>query len=258
MLNSKSKEKLLIAIFGGQILLILIAFLILPIYYYSTKQSSPTIPQSLIVKNLADWLERYSSEEDDYSKGTLASEIGSAYYSLQQYPWAFLFFLRAHSYQPRSYAIKEQLYSTADALGITIFPGSLKKQLLLRPFLSKNERVYSFAGLTLFAIGLFVLSWSLQKKRQQLQVMAIASAVMALCIASIVLIDRFFVPEEAVVVAPTLLLLQPQEKALSSGKILAPGDVTVVLEILDQGKWLKIKTDDGNIGYVFYPSIRII
>jgi purine-cytosine permease-like protein len=69
----------------------------------------------------------------------------------------------------------------------------------------------------------------------------------------------YLTPIEAVMIAPTQLYRRSEvELNPLIDESLQPGTKVTILDVNEEGKWLKIRTLQGTVGYVPFQVIRII
>lgn len=191
--------------------------------------------------------------------GQLTRDIATSYLNLQQYPWALLYFRRAQKLLPRDLAVEKGLQRTVQALGITLPQHTVFFRLLFpfNIFFSPQERTAMLEIFSLLALCCGIV-YVVTKKTELLAATLLLIAVAAF-IGINIAYDRYIIPAEAVVVEATMLRPQPGEDIGQLPHTLtAPGDLVDVLEVSDDGLWIKISPPHNAFGYVPYKNVRLV
>jgi len=189
----------------------------------------------------------------------LNAAIANSYFQVGQYSQSILYNYRALAIKPDQPLTKAHLQLSQEKLGILteVYP-SLWNQIL-----SFNETLMLPQRLELFfwiaCLTFIGYSGLLYFNHRLIHLLTKTSLIITLLLLGNLLSSFYFTPIEAVLIAPTGLYQAPNEQApqLSAIPLMAGIKVDVV-DILEQGYWLKIRTVDGEIGYIFVPSARII
>ena len=73
------------------------------------------------------------------------------------------------------------------------------------------------------------------------------------------LYERYFEPMQGVMIQASMLHRESNHQALIANiQPIRAGAKVEVLDVVDEGKWLKVKLIDGNIGFVSSQNIRLI
>ena len=205
-------------------------------------------------------LQIYKKLEKDYSptlgNGKLYFNIANIYFQLGQYPLAVAYYLRAQNLMPKNEKVEFNLKITQNKLGVQ----SVKKTSIF-------DRIFIFHN------------FSMPQKLQALFVLSTIAFILGSCffwypfhglktitfIVTVALLLLLLSLFYTYYLAPSVgVILKANELYQDAGtqysKVLSspllPGtevDVTGV-----SGKWLKIKTADGVVGYIPYDSILIV
>lgn len=205
----------------------------------------------------------YTDIEDHYdvafSDGKLYYNIANTYFQLQEYPLASLYYYRAIALMPRNDKVKRNLDITLAKLSVpSLKEESIFKQIFFfHYYLSLPERLQLFFILGLLGTICFSLSiwfsWRFLKSAGFL--LAICEMILLLSLAW----TFYLAPVEGVLTHATILYRDAgfQYAPVSEKPALAGVKVEVV-DVLQEGKWLKILTPNGSLGYVPQDSIRLI
>jgi tetratricopeptide (TPR) repeat protein len=204
------------------------------------------------------------SNQPQFGNGKLYYNLGNTYFQLEEYPWAILYYNKALSLMPRTDKIEGNLALAKQKLGI---PQAAQKTLLDKIFffhtkLALPERLQLF-----FLFGLFTFitaSLYIWQRQRWLKQFGLLSGFFSLLFLFSLAYTHYFSPISAVIVKASKLYRDAgkqyatlSDQLLPSG-LIPPGSQVVVLNVYENGKWLKIRTADGVIGFVPYEVIRII
>lgn len=208
-------------------------------------------------------LKLYTSFEEEYqpkfSDGKLYFNIANSYFQLEEYPMAVLYYNRALKLRPRDEKVKHNLKVAYEKLGIdSEKKGSVFEKVFFFYYnYSIPERLQAFFALSIIAlISGSAFIWQRKKWMKQLAVLAVLlAAVMLLTLGY----SHYIASIEGIITRSTVLY---RDSGLQYAKVIEEpvlsGEKVEVLDVLKEGKWLKILTPDGHLGYVPDDSIKII
>lgn len=229
--------------------------------YYEAAGNAPNVIQR--ITNLNQALRTYVSLEDQYNpvfgNGKLYDNIGLVYFDLQQYSWAALYFYQAIALRPRDQRIQENLQRTLKELHINEVPRSsiFKKVFFFHDYLSLSERLQILFGSTILILSL--ASLYIWKHYRFLKGMIAALLLLWIVFFCSVIFTKYFEPLEAVLIIDSMLYRDAEvNSALVVSKPIFGGHKVEVLDVLDHGAWLKVRTDTGLLGFVPSDSVRLI
>jgi len=228
---------------------------------YIKGETANTLPEKRNAFNRA--LRQLTSLENAYdlefSSGKLYYNIANTYFHLREYPMAILYYHRAIRLMPRAEKPKDNLSAAQKKLGIQARDrNQLIESLIPNYFhLSLPERLQLFFTFSL--CSLFFCSLFLWQKKAWMQKLASLSGLLAAVILLLVGYGHYFDPIKAVVVNSTVLRRDAgtQYANVREQPILS-GDIVEVLDIFKNGRWVKVITREGDLGYVPNKSIRVI
>lgn len=197
----------------------------------------------------------YSEIEEDSSAPDLLYNIGNSYFQLGRYTWAILYYSKTLSAMPSHSKAQQNLAVAKAKLGLseTEKNGVIPIQLPVT-----HALLWQFLAATTFAATLFasLMVWSsgLWLKR------GLFLALSALCLFLAIIGYRHYIaPVEGIVVESSVLY---RDAGFQYAKVIEDpipsGSKVEILELLDEGRWLKIYTEEGQLGYVPYQAIRKI
>jgi tetratricopeptide (TPR) repeat protein len=186
-----------------------------------------------------------------FGNGKLYFNIANSYFQLEQYPLAIYYYYQAQTLRPRDDKITYNLQIAQQKLGIT--PDKSK----IDEYLSLPERLQLFFGLSFAVLGFASLyiwyPFSLFKR------MVILFSLLAALVFTNLIFTKYVTPLEGVLIRGASLHRDAGEQyALVSEEPLLSGTKVDVLNVSNQGQWLKIETPDGNLGFIPKDSIRVI
>lgn len=205
-------------------------------------------------------LSAYAEVEAEYPRqGQLLFNIANCYFQLGEYGWASLYYWRALELYPRDKRILYNLRVNAEYAGLAPFGavGPLDGLLFLHSKLSQGERVQVVFVLTLLGF-VFWSSWVATRfgiLRFFGNVLMVSIILGLLSLAY----SQYLAPIEAVLVqaAPLHKDAGAHYAEVLSKPALA-GTKVRVLEVREEGNWLKIETPEGIVGFVSSDRLRII
>lgn len=227
---------------------------------YQSGEKASTISQRKEAFNHALALYTQLAESNPtYGDGKLYYNIANTYFQLGEYPWAIFYYYRALSLRPTDEKVKHNLNVSLKKLNLSQAsePTAFQNLIFFHTYFSLPERLQLF-----FILGLIVLACASVYIWQRQKWLAYALLGLALCWLAILLsvgYTRYFSPIEGVVVNSTALYKDAGEQyAKASDQPILGGVKVRVLDILPEGKWLKIYTPSGEVGYVPFTVIRVI
>ncbi len=201
----------------------------------------------------------YLQMQTDNPSATLLYNIANTYYQLNEYGYAILYYNKALKEAPRFSEARTNLNIALQKANIQDGePNILQSYLLFFHYkMSHNEKEITvlflfFIAFTLLSVYLWVPQLVFKK------VALILLWVSLVFVASIVWVD-YFTPPQAIVVKPVALRRDAGDQyAALVGTPALSGTRVSVIEVLQNGNWLKVRTASGDVGYVSKEYVRII
>jgi len=205
----------------------------------------------------------YKRLEKEYSpdsgNGKLYYNIASNYYQLNQYPDALLYYLRSEILRPRDEKVKMNLEKTLDKLDIKpeISESIFEKIFFFHKYLSPPEKLQA---LFVFSFLLFILgSCYIWYNFFGLKALIAITVFFFLAIFGSIFYSQYLAPSYGVILKANFLY---QDAGIQYAKVedqpILPGTKVTLLETIQNGKWLKIVTPNGTVGFIQYDSMQII
>jgi len=185
----------------------------------------------------------------DRNLGPLYYNIGNIYFYLSEYPLAIAYYYRASQTMPDNPKLIKNLNHALEKVG---FGHSYTP-----PSITYFEALKIFGALA--ALTIILLSMYIWIKNKAIFFSAIGTGVIGAVFLCTAIFINAAAPVEAIVIYPGLL-----RKGASgdfppiSEEPLFPGMKVQILDVVRQGKWLKVATQDNEIGYLSYKTIRAI
>jgi len=208
-------------------------------------------------------LESFLALEKKYSptmgNGKLYYDIGNNFFQLEEYPWAILYFDKAAVLRPRDDRVEQNLLAAQSKLQIAPKKedSPIKKVFFFHNYLSIPERLQLFVALGIVAL-LFASLYLWLDNRWSNWLMEIFLGLGTILLLSLAY-SYYFSPVEAVLVKSSALYRDAGEQyAKVKEEPVASGNKVTVLDQTDSGKWMKVQTSDGSVGYIPYEAVRII
>lgn len=205
----------------------------------------------------------YTSLEEEYNpvhgNGKLYNNIAQTFFNLEQYPWAALYFYQARALMPRNQDVDLNLKNTLAKLNVA--PGSqesiFRKVFFFHYYLSLSEQLQILSGCTVLLFGL--ISLYIWKNYRFLKGLIAAVLLLWTLFFGSVIYAKYFEPLEGVIVNASMLYRGTSSQSpLVDPKPIMEGSKVEVLDVLEDGKWLKIRTIEGTLGFISAESIRLI
>jgi tetratricopeptide (TPR) repeat protein len=228
---------------------------------YRRGEAAKTIAERKHAFNEA--LQLYQELEMDYhpkfGTGKLYYNIGNTYFQLEEYPWAILNYLRAQMLMPRNEKVTSNLAIAQAKLSIekTTSKSAFSNVFFFYSYLSLPERLQVFFCLCLLAFcfssaAIWIANTWLRR------IMWISLFFMGIVLLSIAY-TQYFSPLNAVLVQSSDLYRDAGRQYAKVGETPVPAGIQVeVIDTLSNGKWLKIVTPTGDIGFIPNEVIRIL
>lgn len=208
-------------------------------------------------------LQAYSSLEDQYhpimGNGKLYYNLANAFYQVEAYPWAILNYYKAAALSPRNERIQPNLKLAMSKLNLpfTEETSSFEPLSSFHTKLSIPERIQVFCVFTALAFLLFSLYLWTEHYYWRLMGMIFA------CLTGVMLISLsysyYLAPLEGVIVRSTLLYRDAGTQYAPVSEDPAPsGQKIRILDTLYNGRWLKVQTPTGTVGFVPSETLRLI
>jgi tetratricopeptide (TPR) repeat protein len=195
----------------------------------------------------------------EFGNGKLYYNIANNYFQLSEYPQAVLYYLRAKNLMPRDEKVQNNLDKTLNKLGVkqesqeSVFD----KVFFFHNRLSLPERLQIFFILSTL---LFILaSTYIWRPFFGLKAFIAITSLVALLLFFSIFYTQFISPSYAVILKANLLYQDAgQQYANVLDEPILPGTEVKVLEVIKEGKWIKIATPDGTVGFIPYESLQVI
>lgn len=208
---------------------------------------------------LTEYLKLEQQFQPTMGTGKLYYNIANTYYHLGEYPSAIYYYHRAMDLRPRDQAVTDNLTTAEKALGIQTKPtDSIFHKLFFFYYkLSVPEQIQL---ISLFALLCFVcFSLQIWIPRRLWKRIAYAAGFGMLVLLLSVGYAHYFAPINAIMMrASDLYRGAGSYYARVVDKPIPSGIEVEVLESLEGGKWLKVATPDGALGYLPSDALRIL
>ncbi len=220
---------------------------------YQQGEAAQTIAEREIHFNQA--LKLYLENEKPHGK--MYYNIGNCYYQLNQPGMAIWYYQKAEKLLPRDHKIEQNLAKAKEQVKAPFHKEyEIKKRLLFwQYFLSPQERSIAFIALSLIT---FILSSSyIWLKKKGLKYLTIAFCLMTFVMGTA--LSQFDLKEKTgIFIQPSLLRCDAgmQYKAVDQN-LIPIGEIFKVLELSEDGSWVKVKVSQNKKGYVNSELVRL-
>jgi hypothetical protein len=188
-----------------------------------------------------------SSEE-----ALLNLRLAKEFFYFREYPWAILYAERVQKLLPHN---REAVHIAQEARSLLALPATLWEKSTIYLSLPERFQLFFYGALLLF-VFLSIYLW------YPLRLLRSLSWGLAFCVTFLlgsIGYERYVAPLEAVVIAPTLLYRHAGEMTMAvSQDPLDAGSQVRVLEVIQEGKWLKVLTSSDQLGYLPQYVVRVI
>lgn len=194
-----------------------------------------------------------------FGNGKLFFNIANSYYQVERYPWAILYYYRALQLMPRDDKVRRNLNIALQKIDLPPVsePPVSHYLLFFHYFLSLPERLQLFFTLSVFLLAL-ISAFIIRKEKFIVHLLVIIGIFWL-----VMLLDlgytRYLAPVEGVVVRSTMLYRDAGEQyAKVPEPPVVSGNKVQVLEVVQNGEWLKILAPSGTVGFVPNTALRLI
>lgn len=217
---------------------------------------SQTVAEREIALN--DALIQIDQKNPTMGNGNYYLALGDVYKHFNALPWASWSYRQAASLAPNHPVIMERIQSVDKALQIhSKSQDSIFDQLLFFHLFSIPRRLQLFTLSILLALSF--LSLAIWQKKTLWTVAGTVCGVVALIFLMSSLYTRYIEPVQAVVIEGALVLSAPADNAAMIGSSPIPaGSAILVMNIAEDGRFVRVMTDEGSLGYVPIQKLRLI
>jgi len=230
--------------------------------YYLKGEEASTIAarQDAFNASLAIYQNLNTEYAPTSGNGKLYYNMANSYFQLQHYPLALLYYSRAKTLMPRDNKVEVNLNITKEKLGL---PKNKEKDFLLNKlFFFQNrfsipeqlEILFASTIITFLLGSLFIwIKAPLLKPFIAAFVIVIAFTLANLFYA------QFILPSYTIALKSSFLYMDAGfQYAKVQNDPLPPGTKITVLKVIHAGRWIKVETEEGIIGYIPGDSVEII
>lgn len=192
------------------------------------------------------------------SNGNFYLAQGDIYRHFRALPWAVWNYRQAEKLSPGNPMIAKRLEEVTRELNIKPASRSsiFDKLIFFHLFsLPRRLQLFTLTAVLAFTFGSLAI-W--QRNRIWVASFYVFTIFTALFLGSS-LYTRYFEAESAAIIQGSVLLAAPSENAALIGDApLAAGSTVLVMDVVDEGEWIKIFTNDGSQGYIRAERLRLI
>lgn len=197
----------------------------------------------------------YQLLEQEYPQSAdLDQALGDAYFQLNEYPWAILYYQRALKEKFSDPLLLSRLKTVQERLGLTSLED--QKTVSYHFFFYLSQQTILLFGVIFMTFIAF--TYTIWFPNVWIKKWAIASTIFLCLLVGNALFFYYFSPLEAIIIKTTGLYRAPDwnQSQLTSEPLLAGSKVQIV-QITEDGNWLKIN-DKGLVGYIPIENLRPI
>lgn len=193
-------------------------------------------------------------EQHDPESIEINQALGNTYFQLGHYPLAILYYQRALKNDHQNQESLELLQRSQSKLGIShsapIHDGST-------PFLKASKRYDWLLWIILSAILLFsIFIWL---PNRFVRTLAVFSGLILLIFLGNMVFFYYYTPLEGILIQTTGLYREPDlNQTQVSHELNLAGSKVQILQMTQEGEWLKIKNASGVVGYLPITRVKLI
>lgn len=225
--------------------------------FYARGERGKTVAERSAAFNEA--LALYAPLAERSQEPRLLFNVANCYFQLDEPAWAIVYYERARKEAPREDKIRRNLEQALARVGLAPEPGSqvLQDLLFFHTLLAEREKLTLFTLFFALSFGLFSL-YIWWPKRPLFSLGRLVLALSLLFLGS-VLYTQFLAPVEGILIRASALHRDAGDHYASvTPHPLAPGQKVEVKEVVGDGRWFQVETQQGEKGYVSKEALRII
>lgn len=210
-------------------------------------------------RSLEFFLELEKKYEPTFGNGKLYFDIGNNFFQLEEYPQALLYYYRAQLLRPSDEKVKTHIELAQKKLGLSAPSKAAAFDWLFyfHNHYSLPERLQFLA--ILIIVTFLLVSLCLWFSNRFLYGSTMAVGALAALMTLSISYSYLFSPLEGVVIKSTLLY---RDAGTQYAKVkpdpLAAGLKVQLHDVALGGKWVKIETDDGTVGYLPQEALESV
>lgn len=208
---------------------------------------------------LAIYLQLNNRFNPTYGNGKLYFNIANTYFQLEELPLATYYYYKAKSLRPSDENVQRNLELTLKKQGLHYKEKKsfVRDILLLQGFLPLPSCLQLLFSLTILLFILYSARlWVTNKYLNAfIIVFSLGSALLLISISD----SLFIQPNQAVITQSVQLKRDAGDQyAKVADQPVPAGSIVQVLDVLFEGAWLKIETEDGTVGFIPYSSAKLL
>lgn len=195
----------------------------------------------------------------EHGTGKLYFNLGNAYYQLEQYPWAALYYYKAQKLMPREEKPKLNLNLTLNKLQQpkSANPTIWEKLFLIGPYISIPEalQIFAFAIILLFIL-MTIWIWNPKK---YLKMAMVLTGLFLIYLSAALGYQKYIAPLNAVIVKATPVYRDAgTQYSQVLNDPLSAGSKVEIIQLMSDSNWVKVLLPQGAIGFIPLENLRII
>lgn len=217
------------------------------VYNQSLEAKTPAEKNLLLNKALNLSLKIDQESLSPYNLGWFLYDVGVLYFELEEYARAMLYFEKAKLFLPRENQIDFMIKEVNNKLSVH----EMLKSFYIRAI--EYFAIWEYVLWICFLLLLFFTSGSIfiWQKKEVFRKATLICFLFCVIVSSLALLRHFSTPLKAIVIESSLLRMGPSLQFQPVNlKPLMQGEMLFVLEVIQEGAWLKVRTKEGTIGYV--------
>jgi len=229
--------------------------------FYETGERAPTVAarENAFNQALTTYLELEKQLDPDYSNGMLYYNIGNTYFQLNEIPLAIYYYYKALSLNPGNRKIQFNLGVSLRKLGDDYHQerGAFDYLFFFHSFFSLPSRLQLLFWC--LVLSFIAGSYAIWKHSSVARITAwVLAAVGGLFFLSALYTQFIQTPEGVVIQSGMLHRDAGKQYAEVRSEPVASGSKVSVLAVKADGKWVKIRTESGDVGYIPSEKLKVI
>lgn len=228
---------------------------------YEKAEKSTTIAERKAGFNevLMIYLDIDKANQPFYSSGKFYYNLANTFYQLEHYPWAALYYYRAHNLMPREDKPLQNLSITLNKLKqpAPSKPAIWQQLFLIKTSISLPEALQLFfvCALICLFLGLLIVWASSPIWKTLLYLFLVPLTFITIGLTY----QRYFAPLEGIIIQPTYIYRDAGKQYAHILSEPLPGGMKIeILEQMPDQVWIKVITPQGTIGFIPTDNVRVI
>lgn len=213
--------------------------------------------EELLNHALTLYLDEINTQNLDLSNGKIYFNLANIFFHLEKYPLAIFYYQKAQQLRPRDIKVKTNLHQALKAQGIkpTSEDHHWQKFFFFHYKLSTAEKLQM---LSIFVLATFITASIALWFFPFFQWFSWLFLAISIFLILSICYTSYIQPLQGVIIEPTNLYISPsKESEILNKEPLIGGESVEVIDVLENGTWLKVHLNNDLIGYIYYKKILL-